>query len=265
MKEAIDTIHGDRSARSCPLGGIVPLVLTAALMLGCSTAAIALEYADRTPGHKQLEAGLDAYDSGHYVSARGKFRRAAYWADKVAQFNLGVIYLHGQGTEPQPARAWAWFELAAEREYPHMVEVAGRVWDTLDESQRARARRIFEDELLERFGDEVAVPRTARQMRSKQRRATGSRVGFRSGNLTVLEMQDIDLRPAFTTKISASGREYTGDAYYDPAKFDFYNVVAAETRLFEAEQSGKVRLGTFELIDDEDEEDATESGKDGEP
>lgn len=252
---------GGRPARRRTTVRAAMFIVGVGLMLSLSAAVAALDYADRTPGHTFLTEALDAYDARHYTSAMEKFRRAAHWADKVAQYNLGVMHLHGQGTEPDSARAWAWFELAAERNYPHMVEVAEALWDVLDESQRERARNIHEDELLERFGDAAAVPRTARHMRSQQRGATGSRVGFRSGMLRVIEVEDVYLTPAMSTKVSASGRVFSGSEYYDPAKFDFYNVLAAESTLFEAEQRGEVRLGDFELINDETDTDARRGGQ----
>jgi hypothetical protein len=251
---------GDHSAHLLAHGRGAVIACIAGLLMFASGTVGALDYADRTPGHKLLSSALSAYEAGQYVSALRKFERAAHWADKVAQFNLGVMHLHGQGTDPDPARAWAWFELAAERAYPRMTEVAGRVWETLDETQRTRARRIHDEELLGRYGDAVAVPRTARRMRRDQRRATGSRVGFRRGGLRVYEVADIGWGKS--GEISFSGRVHTSGSYYDPVKFDFHEIVAAETRLFEAAQQGKVRLGEFKLIDDEDGTESTRAGKD---
>lgn len=262
MRSNAKAMTGRRSS-CCPRRARRPLLyLMVALLLSVAGTALASDYAERTPGHKHLSEGLDAYRAGHYFSAMSKFRNAARWADKLAQFNLGVMYLKGQGADPEPARAWAWFELAAERGYPHMVEIADQVWASLDESGQARARRIYEEELLQRYGDAVAVPKTASYLRREQRRATGSRVGFRGGNLQVIEVEDARWNrgiPQASTALIVDGRKFRGDEYYDPAKFDIYNVIAAESTLFDAEQRGEVRLGEFRLIED----DASDSEDDG--
>lgn len=237
-------------------------IVAAGLLCVLSSVASAMGYADRTPGQAHLTAGIEAYEAGQYVSARGRFERAAHWADKVAQFNLGVMHLNGQGMEPDPARAWAWFELAAERRYPSMVEVADRLWSMLDDAQRDRARRIHDEELLEHYGDAQAVPRTARHMRREMRGATGSRVGARSANLQVIEVENVYTKPEATFKIAATGRVYSGADFYDPAKFDFHNVVATESFIFDAEERGEVSLGAFRLIDEESDEDSTSAEND---
>ncbi|QKK01971.1 MAG: sel1 repeat family protein [Pseudomonadota bacterium] len=261
MRKKANTICEERSTRRYLPGHATVLTLMVVLVLSLPGAVVGMGYAERTPGHKHLSAGLDAYAAGQYFSAMDKFRSAARWADKLAQFNLGVMYLNGQGSDPEPARAWAWFELAAERRYPRMVKVADQVWASLDEPGRAQARRIYDDELMPRFGDAVAVPRTASFMRRAQRSATGSRVGFRGSNMRVFEVDHARWNrtlPQDSTAIIISGRQFTGDEYYDPAHFDIYSVIAAESRLFDAEHRGDVRLGEFRLIDDE----ASDSEKD---
>lgn len=262
IKEETNTQNVDHSTRPRSLRGLTLLILISGLALSASSVALALDYAERTPGDRHLSEALEAYEAGQYPSAMSKFRRAAHWADKVAQYNLGVMYLNGQGIEPDVPRAWAWFELSAERRYPHMMDVADRLWEALDESQREQGRSIYEDELLNKYGDEVAVPRTASYMRREQRRSTGSRVGFRSSNLTVIEPEFMDPDPLNPASLNAYGRIYTGDEFYDPAKFNFYNVVATETQLFKALQAGEVRLGEFKLIEEGEGAEPTDPDKD---
>ncbi|NBB92619.1 MAG: hypothetical protein GVY32_05555, partial [Gammaproteobacteria bacterium] len=258
------TTHRNPFTRVGAAGDRALFCLVAIVLLSWCAVAAAENYAGRTPGNKHLSEAMDSYEAGQYGSALMKFKTAARWADKLAQFNVGVMYLNGQGTEADLARAWAWFELAAERNYPSMTETADRLWSMLDESQRVRARSILEDDLRDRFGDAVAVPRTATYMRRQQRSGTGSRLGFRSGNLRVIEVDDARWNrgsPQSSSGIIVTGRTYSGDEYYDPDKFDFYNVVAAESRLFEAEQRGQVTIGKFELLDEETDADQSTEGK----
>ena len=115
---------------------------------------------------------------------------------------------------------------AAERQYPKIVEIVDYVERELDDEQIARAKTILEEELLPEYGDEVAIPRTARRMERQRRRATGSRLGT-IGALTVIDR---------------SGRTRSGHEFFSDEKWDFHQVVELETRLFEGLSRGRVEL-----------------------
>ncbi len=199
-----------------------------------SALASSLDYAEHTPGGDFLNEGTRDYRAGNYGRALGNFRRAARWAEKLAQHNIGVMYYHGQGLDQNLPRALAWFRLSAERQYPQMVEMVDHVESELDEEQIARAETILEEELLPEYGDEVAVPRTARRMDRERRRATGSRTGA-IGALTVIDR---------------SGQTRSGRDFYDDDKWDFFQIVEFETELFEGLAGGQVRLRDVETEED---------------
>jgi uncharacterized protein len=213
-------------------------VVLIAGLLGFTSELPAANYAEHTPGYQSLIEGSRSYKAGQYASAKSKFKQAAYWADKLAQFNLGVMNYHGHGVRQNQARAWAWFELAAERGYPEMVEMARLVHEDLSETQRARGQRILEQELRPEYGDDARVEHVARHMERERRRVTGSRTGFVSGNLQIVDR---------------SGRNRSGDDYFRPEAWDFHQVIELETRVFQALASGKVTLTDLEFIDDDDE------------
>lgn len=229
----------------------------AAALLAFTAAALADNYADRTPGDRHLAEGMRAYHKGRYHRAMASFVSAARWADKVAQYNLGVMHLYGQGVEQDPGRAWAWFQLSAERSYPKMMETAEHIWQRLEEDERKRGRRILEEELLQRFGDRTAVPRTARHLRRQMRNAAGTRTGSRA-SAGVNWVWDVDhvqfdnVNPNQARGLYITGTRYRGDEYYDPAKFNFYEVLAAESVLFDAESRGQVSLGELKILEDPD-------------
>lgn len=217
-------------------------ILAFALMMGGTNAqASPFHFAEHTPGFDIFADAQRAYDSGFHFSAFHKFRRAAHWADKMAQHNLGVMIYRGEGVDRDPARAWAWFELSAERGYPELVGIANAVWDELEPGQRKRARRILEEELEPRYGDEVAVPRTARRMERERRNIAGSRVGF-VGNMQVYDVGTVGAR--------------SGEEYFDSEKWDFRKVMQREKQVFEALARGRVTIGDLEFVDDEDAESA---------
>lgn len=60
-----------------------------------------------------LDATL-AYHQGDYNKAQQQFYELAQLGNVDAIYNIGVMYLHGQGREKNPAKAYAWFNLAAD-------------------------------------------------------------------------------------------------------------------------------------------------------
>lgn len=213
--------------------------LIALLMIALAAISLpvkALNYAEHTPGHQHKIEGLRSYNAGQYYSAKSKFTAAAHWADKLAQYNIGVMNYHGQGVPRDLARAWAWFSLAAERGYPDMIDMAERVYGELDDDQKTRGREILE-ELKPRFGDAVAIERTARYMDRERRRATGSRLGS-IGTLVIVD------RP---------GQSRRGEEFYRAEAWDFRQIVELESRIYDAIGSGRVTLRDLEVVHGEDE------------
>jgi hypothetical protein len=226
-------------------------LLVVGLMLSTAS-ALAVDYADRTPGQEFLQKGLRAYDNGQYNIARREFLSAARWSDKLAQYNLGAMHYHGHGLERDPARAWAWFKVAAERDYPLFVDVAERVWGALDEAQRERATAIYENAILAEYGDAVTVPRTVDHMNRAKRRATGSRLGWAGAFLDVYEVDGGARYNPFTGQIEMlSATRHQGDQYYANELWDYEHIMRMEAFLFDAASRGDVTLGEFELVDDE--------------
>ncbi len=186
---------------------------------------------EHAPGSRFFADGQLAYRAGQYGLAMDNFRQAARWADKFAQFNIGVMYLRGEGVEPDQERGWAWLELASERGYAQFMQSADQVWMGLQPQERQRARRFLEEELLPVYGDERTVDRTAREMEIRRRRATGSRLGS-IGHLTILD---------------GSGGMRTGHEFYDARKWDFRRLVQIESVLMDALASGRTELRDLDL------------------
>lgn len=194
-------------------------------------------YDEHTPSSRLMSDAQRAYRARMYSSALSTYKAAARWSDKFAQYNIGMMHLRGEGTEYDPLRGWAWLELSAERGYPQFQEAADALWRLFDDAERDRARAILENDLLPVYGDEVTLERTAREMRFRQRDATGSR----TGSLGMLQMLRV---------IDASGFTRDGTEFYDPEKWDFQNIVRYETDLMIAIHGGTVELQELELDDD---------------
>ena len=202
--------------------GIATAILGLGLGLGSAVQASGFfSYAEHTPSYRTMNEATRFYNNGDYLSARARFRSAARWADKTAQFNLAVTYYKGQGTESDVAKAWAWFQLSAERGYPMMVDMADMLDGMINDDIRRRGQAILA-ELEPVYGDEVAIERTANHMRRERRRATGSRTGA----------------TAFLRVVDSNGFSRDGRDFYRPEAWDFREVIAREAQLFDARDRG---------------------------
>ncbi|MHC1480156.1 SEL1-like repeat protein [Frateuria aurantia] len=148
------------------------------------TAALAAEQIPRTPqqieddnlwamsrttswGHVDLYfeyAGMENYADKHYQAALHDFRLAAYYADKPSQLSLGLMYLQGEGVPRDPAMAWAWVHLAAERGYRAFLATERAIARQLSPEQRQQAGADFAQLALQ-YADTVAKPHLIRDRR----------------------------------------------------------------------------------------------------
>ena len=136
------------------------------------------------PGIYFFDLGARAAKHRDYTHAIAMYKVAASWAYKPAQYNLGVMYLRGQGTPIDLPRALAWMALAAERKDPQYVKALELVNRQLDDTQFKQANVIF-GELLPTYGDKVALTRAKSRWREVLASATGSRVGSSAEPLRV--------------------------------------------------------------------------------
>lgn len=68
-----------------------------------------------TPAQADLKKGVAAYHAGDFAAAHTEFRKLAATGDAHGQFNLGVLYLTGNGVDQNPATAAEWHRKAAEQ------------------------------------------------------------------------------------------------------------------------------------------------------
>jgi TPR repeat protein len=68
-------------------------------------------------GAADFAAGLAAYQKGDYAAALKEWRPLAEQGGAAAEFNLGLMYLEGQGLPQDYALAAAWFNKSAEQDY----------------------------------------------------------------------------------------------------------------------------------------------------
>src|SRR6056297_811538 len=207
-------------------------------------------YAQNAPGTQFLERGNMFFRQGDYEAAVGNYRLAAHWADKLAQFNLGMMYVNGDGVDRDPLLGWAWIKLSAERGYPKNAAVAADIWNQFTDDHRKVAKEILEKELKPRYGDEVAIPRTANDMKRTLARDTsgGSRVGVN--------------RAVYVT--GRNGGFVSGNQFFRDELWNFNKIVQFETRLQKAIGGGNVVLRDFQTVEDDESAPQSSDGGDAE-
>lgn len=127
-------------------------------------------------------AGMRAYADGRYAVAMQDFKQGAWYADKLSQLSIGLMYLNGKGVSADPVQAYAWLAVAAERKYPQFVSTRDRVWASLDAAQRQQAEAAA-SQVAGEYGDQVAKRRMANELNYARSQITGSRTGFVSAGM----------------------------------------------------------------------------------
>ena len=162
------------------------------------------------PDIRERKRGFWLDENGDHAGAAEAFRLAARYADKAAQAMLAEYYREGLGVARDPAAAYAWMDLAAERGYPLFLARRERYWNALDPLQQQRALALGAA-LYAEFGDAVAKPRIAEQLRRGRATMTGSRVGS-PGAITVI-------LPTAMGWLSVPGDIYYEDRYWRPTDY----------------------------------------------
>lgn len=223
------------NARMLPVALLV-LLLAAPAAHADEPDARSLENEMAFRGHPDLEFrnyGMDAYQRGDYARALTLLRRAARFGDKPSQGMIAEMHALGQGVPADMALAYAWMDLAAERGYRDFIVRRERYWARMSEADRARAlvegRPIYAE-----YGDEVAKPRFADQLRRESRNGVGSRTGF-NGNVRVTI-------PSWYGVQTIDGTLLTSVGYWDPDQY-----WALQDALWK-EPGGRVDAGDLEDV-----------------
>ena len=97
-----------------------------------------------------------------YAEALRLFELSGYWANKVAQYNAGIMYYNGIGTPTDKVRGAAWLGIAAESHDSLADAAVQAAYSELTPEQREQADATFR-QLDVKYGDEVTLPRALRR------------------------------------------------------------------------------------------------------
>ena len=135
------------------------------------------------PGEKFFFTAVHSLREKDYAFTVDMYLVSASWGYKPAQYNLGIMYLNGEGIPADRPRAMAWLALASERGEQHYVQARELLYADLNKEEFARANEIWR-ELKGTYADEVAFARAKARWAQTRAAMTGSRVGG-AGPLTI--------------------------------------------------------------------------------
>lgn len=167
-------------------------------------------FLDAHPDIKYRQQGLKAWEQGDYEEAFRLFKRSARFADKPSQGMVAEMLWRGEGTAQDRAQAYAWMDLAAERQYRPMLIQREIYWEQLSQEERDAAL-AFGKGLYEEYGDAAAQPRLEIKMRQAKKKSAGSRTGF-VANITI----NI---PTPGGNFTIDGSSFYHPDYWEPAKY----------------------------------------------
>lgn len=111
------------------------------------------------PGKYYERVALEDLRHKDYTGALDAYQRAAHWGNKVAQYDLGEVYLHGLGRIPaDPARGVAWLGLADEEHEPDYDKALVSAYKALRPEERQRAETIWK-QLQAAYADKLTLAR----------------------------------------------------------------------------------------------------------
>ena len=208
-------------------------------------------FLDSHPDIRHYRLGLAAYIRQDYGKAMSHFRRAAYFADKPSQAMSAEMHWNGKGMQADRASAYAWMDLAAEREYPELTALRERFWGAMTSVERERALQAGKA-LYKRYGDEVAQRRIEVVLRRTRKAVTGSRTGF-TGNARIYALPpgtDDPCRGASNCEspvVAIDAGKFFASNYWEPK----YYFKWREDSWREEVRTGKVKLGDVEPLPQE--------------
>ena len=149
----------------------------------CAAGAAASFPSNAIPGIHEFKRAVHALKDSDQKAAIHRLKISASWGEKVAQYDLGLMYWKGQGVSRDRAMAVAWLALADQRHNSTRIDGSLQyAYGKLNVKQRQQADVDF-GALVKTYGDKVALRRARMAWRRSAQSTTGSRLGF-TGDLS---------------------------------------------------------------------------------
>ena len=176
------------------------------------------------PGkYYEYQAQLAVKDKD-FAKSLEMFQKAAYWGNKISQYNVGMLYLNGaDGVPIDKVRGTAWLGIAAETHQAYVDKALGQAYAVLSADERAAAGKLWQ-ELRVDYDDKVTLPRANKKFNDELMREKGNLSG----------------PPEYTTIVYGGGFGFGGGAAEHPL-FDSSGVMNTQI----AQQSNAVNAAKF--------------------
>ena len=111
-RKAADQGNEEAKTAAARLGKV-----TASMGAAATAQSTTTQPATTQPTTADLDSARAAYDRGDYARASKEFKKLAEKGDRVAQYNLGLMYWKGQGVAKDNERAVQWYRKSADQGY----------------------------------------------------------------------------------------------------------------------------------------------------
>jgi hypothetical protein len=119
------------------------------------------------PGKYFEQKALQAVKREDFRQALDMYEKAGYWGNKIAQYDVGMLYLNGaQGIPADKVRADAWLGIAAQTHAPYVDKALGEAYAGIDAEQRAAAGDLWK-ELKVDYDDKVTLDRASKRFNAQ--------------------------------------------------------------------------------------------------
>ena len=135
-----------------------------------SDPAITIKY---LPGKYYEQAAQQAVKRKNFRAALEMYEKAGYWGNKIAQYNVGMLYINGtDGVPADKIRGTAWLGIAAQTHVAYIDKALGDAYAGLNAEQRAAANDLWK-QLKVDYDDKVTLDRASKKFNAQYLRDKG--------------------------------------------------------------------------------------------
>jgi hypothetical protein len=108
-----------------------------------------------------------------FRAALQMYEKAGYWGNKIAQYDVGMLFLNGaDGVAADKVRAVAWLGIAAQTHVPYVDKALGEAYASINAEQRAAAGDLWK-QLKADYDDKVTLDRASKKFNAQYVRDKG--------------------------------------------------------------------------------------------
>jgi len=202
-----------------------------------------LEY---VPGKYYEQRALEAVKHKNFREALEMYQKAGYWGNKIAQYDVGMLYIDGaDGVAVDKVRGIAWLGIADQRHVTYIDQALGDAYIKATPQEREQASAVFK-ELIVDYSDKVTLDRATTKFNAAYLRYKGQLNGpaeyntdvtgnfgggggdARAGGSTLSQVQRVDTRPDTTTANGSNFLASVKDQFSDFVQTQFGVVTVGE-------------------------------------